>query len=126
FPYGHQFGLRRIDGEPVETTEAEQATIDALSAEQERLVAEHEQVDEIPEAIDGRLGGIEVALEDLARRPLRYDPAEIACAGAFVGLGHDGRLRVERGYVRPEDDVSAAPASESENETSDGETGRNG
>ncbi len=126
FPYGHQFGLRRIDGEPVETTEAEQATIDALSAEQERLVAEHEQVDEIPEAIDGRLGGIEVALEELARRPLRYDPAEIACAGAFVGLGHDGRLRVERGYVRPEDDVSAAPASESENETSDGETGRNG
>lgn len=126
FPYGHQFGLRRIDGEPVETTEAEQATIDALTAEQERLVAEHGQEDELPEAVDDRLGEIEAALEELANRPLRYDPAEIACAGAFVGLGHDGRLRVERGYVRPEDDVPATPASESEGDTTGGETDRDG
>lgn len=122
FPYGHQFGLRRIDGEPVEMTEAEQATIGALTAEQARLISEHEEADEMAEAVDDRLGEIEVALDELANRPLRYDPAEIARAGAFISVGHDGRLQVERGYVRPEDEAPAVPASE--DEVTDGESGR--
>lgn len=29
-----------------------------------------------------------------------FDPAEIARAGAFVSIAHDGALRVERGYGR--------------------------
>lgn len=126
FPYGHQFGLRRMDSDPVAVSEAEQATIDALTAEQERLVAAHENDDEMPEAVDDRLGEIEAALDELADRPLRYDPAGIARAGAFVGLGHDGRLQVARGYVRPEDEASAVPESEGEDETTDGESGRDG
>src|SRR5690606_39044726 len=32
-------------------------------------------------------------------------PAEIGRAGVFVGIGHDGRLSVDRGYVRPEDEA---------------------
>lgn len=124
FPYGHQFGLHRIDGVSVEVSEAEQATIDALTAEQERLIAEHETHDEILEAVDDRLGEIEAALGELADRPLRYDPTEIDRAGAFVGLGHDGRLRVERGYVRPEDEAPAVSKSDGEDETTDGERGR--
>ncbi|MCE4226311.1 ParB N-terminal domain-containing protein [Methylobacterium sp. C25] len=105
FPYGHQFGLRALAGEPVALTEEERAAIDALTTEQERLIAEHEADDEMPEAVDDRLGEIEAALEELGDRPLRYDPAEIARAGAFVCIGHDGRLRAERGYVRPEDEA---------------------
>ena len=34
-----------------------------------------------------------------------FDPAEIARAGAFVSIGADGHLRVEPGYVRPEDEL---------------------
>lgn len=105
FPYGHQFGLRALAGETVAPTEEERAAIDALTAEQERLIAEHEADDEMPEAVDDRLGEIEAALEELGDRPVRYDPAEIARAGAFVCIGHDGRLRVERGYVLPEDEA---------------------
>ena len=108
FPYGHQAGLRLVYGEPVALSEEERAAIDALTAEQERLIAEHEADEELPEAVDDRLGEIEAALEELGDRPLRYDPAEIARAGAFVSLGHDGRLQVQRGYVRPEDEAPAA------------------
>jgi ParB family chromosome partitioning protein len=47
-------------------------------------------------------------------RPVTYDPAEIARAGAFVSIDGSGSLRVERGYVRPEDEppvvVSTADA----------------
>src|SRR3546814_13445750 len=38
-------------------------------------------------------------------RPVIYDPAEIARAGAFVSIDGDGRLKAERGYVRPEDEA---------------------
>ena len=90
FPYSHQFGLRRMDGEAVEVTEAEQATINALAAERERLIAEHEGADKMPDSVHDRLGEIEASLDEFTDRPLRYDPADIA--GAFVGLGYHGRL----------------------------------
>ena len=33
-----------------------------------------------------------------------YDPADIARCGAFVILNHDGTVRIERGFVRAEDE----------------------
>ena len=53
-----------------------------------------------------RLGEIEAALEAFDERPVIYDPAEIARAGVFVSIDADGALRVERGYVRPEDEAA--------------------
>ena len=50
-----------------------------------------------------------------------FDPAEIARAGAFVSIDRDGRLRVERGYVRPEDELPVA--AEPEPEAVTGNTG---
>src|SRR3546814_16020400 len=47
---------------------------------------------------------IETELDDFEDRPVIYDPAEIARAGAFVSIDGDGRLKAERGYVRPEDE----------------------
>lgn len=51
---------------------------------------------------------IETALIAFEDRPMIYDPAEIARAGVFVSIDSEGRLSVDRGYVRPEDDLSAA------------------
>ena len=47
---------------------------------------------------------LETALEALDVRPVVYDAAEIARAGVFVSIDSDGDLRMERGYVRPEDE----------------------
>jgi ParB family chromosome partitioning protein len=111
-PYGVTHGLRAISGTALDMSEAEQATRDALQAEYNRLSEEYEDADELPDAIDQRLGEIEAALEELDNRPLRYDPAEIAIAGVFVTLDPNGKLKVDRGYVRPEDElpVEAGPA----------------
>lgn len=38
---------------------------------------------------------------------MKFDPPEIVRAGAFVSIDGAGRLRVERGYVRPEDETPA-------------------
>ena len=73
-------------------TDEEQATRDALQAEQDRLSEEYESADELPDEIDQRLGEIEAAMEALDNRPVRFDPAEIAIAGVFVSIGSDGSL----------------------------------
>ena len=106
FPYGHTYGLRRIIGETEPMSEEEIASFHALKAEYDKLEDEYADAEEFPEDIDTRLGEIETAMEALQERPVRFEPDEIAVAGVFVSIGHDGRLRVERGYVRPEDEPS--------------------
>src|SRR5882757_8545836 len=64
--------------------------------------------DELPEDVDQRLGEIETALSALEERPVNFDPEEVARAGAFISIDGSGGLRVERGYVRPEDEAPVA------------------
>jgi ParB family chromosome partitioning protein len=118
FPYGHTHGLRELNGRPADLTDDECAAREALCDEHDRLAAEYAEADELPDKVDERLGEIEVALEAFDDRPMRYEPAEIGRAGAFVSIRHDGQLSVDRGYVRPEDE-----APEGDN---DGDTGSNG
>ena len=108
FPFGHTHRLRELDGTPTDLTAEEQATIDALQAEYARLEAEYENADELPDEVDARLGEIETALAAFGNRPVSYDPAEVARAGVFVCIDLDGKLSVDRGYVRPEDEPPAA------------------
>jgi ParB family chromosome partitioning protein len=109
FPYGHTAGLRRLTGETVALADEELASRDALQAEQERLENEYAEADDLPEEVDQRLGEIETALAALDERPVIYDAADIACAGVFVSINGDGGLRIERGYVRPEDEPAVEP-----------------
>lgn len=109
FAYGHSFGLRQLRGEPIAITAEEAATREALQAEYDRLSEEHQDADELPDDIDERLGELETALAAFENRPLAFDPAEVARAGAFVSITHDGGLRVERGYIRPEDELPVEP-----------------
>lgn len=106
FPYGHTSGLRRLAGEPAPVSAEEQANYNALRAEYDKLQQDYAEADELPEEVDQRLGEIETALEAFDHRPAIYDPAEIARAGVFVS---DGDLRIERGYVRREDEAPAVP-----------------
>jgi len=107
FPYGHTYGLRLLRGEEVPLTDEETAARDALQAELDTLEATYAEADEIPDEVDERLGEIETALGEFEARPVRYDPEEIARAGAFVSIDGGGNLRIERGYVRPEDEPPA-------------------
>jgi ParB family chromosome partitioning protein len=109
FAYGHAFGLRQLRGETVALTAEEETTRDALQAEFDRLSDEYQDADELPDEVDERLSELETALEGFETRPVVFDPAEIRRAGAFVSIGADGHLRVERGYVRPEDELPAEP-----------------
>ncbi|QQO24582.1 ParB N-terminal domain-containing protein [Bradyrhizobium diazoefficiens] len=107
FSYGHTQGLREIEGKPADLSPEEQATIDALNAEQAKLETDYRDTDELPDEVDQRIGEIEAALAAFEDRPMLYDPTEIARAGVFISIDSEGRLSVDRGYIRPEDEVLA-------------------
>jgi ParB family chromosome partitioning protein len=107
FPYGHASGLRELEGKPADLTTEEQATIDALNAEQAKLEFDYQDADELPDEVDQRLSEIEASLMAFEERSVVFEPADIARAGVFVSIDSDGRLSVDRGYVRPEDDAPA-------------------
>jgi ParB family chromosome partitioning protein len=104
FPYGHTFDMRRIHGEAEPMSKAGATEYQALKAEYDTLEAEHAEADELPEEVDARLGEIETAMEALQDRPVRFEAEDHALAGAFVSIDSSGRLRVERGHVRAEDE----------------------
>ena len=109
FAYGHTYGMRHLRGEQAALGE-EQATRDALQAELEALEEQYAGTgDDLPDEVDTRLGEIEAALATFDERPLMFDPAEVARAGAFVSIDAAGNLRVECGYVRPEDELPVEP-----------------
>ncbi|GHH02819.1 ParB/RepB/Spo0J family partition protein [Pseudodonghicola xiamenensis] len=119
FPYGHTSGMRRLAGTTIDLTDQERAEREKLRDEFDALEAQYAEADELPDEVDSRLGEIEEALEAFETRPMRYDADQMARAGVFVSIRHDGQLAVERGYVRPEDEVV-------EGQGSDGADGADG
>lgn len=107
FPYGHASGLRRFYGEQAEMTEEELARYDATRAEYERLDAEYAEASEYSEAAEQKLEELGAELDRLNDRPYIFDPQEVARGGVFVSLDASGELKIERGFVRPEDEPTA-------------------
>jgi ParB family chromosome partitioning protein len=117
-PWNLSRGMRAIYGEEVAMTEEEQKTLADLEAEGEALSDEWSDADEVPEDVHARLEAIDAAMEAIAERPQIFDPAEIAIAGAFLSIEPNGSLRVERGFVKAEDEPV-----EPEQEAAGGEAG---
>lgn len=104
FPYGHTSGLRRFYGEQAEMTEEELARYDATRAEYDKLDAEYSEADEYSEVTEQKLEELGSELDHLNDRQYVFDPKEVARGGLFVSLGVGGELKIERGFVRPEDE----------------------
>lgn len=125
-PYGCERGKRRIVGTTVPLSDDEQAQRDALVEEYDRIGDEYGDSNDLPDEVDARLTEIDAELTALNCRPTVYDPEDMARAGVFISLTHDGRLRIDRGYVRPEDEPVAegqiAGANDANAEAHDGST----
>ena len=96
FPYGHDGGLRQLEGRTADLTAEEQATIDALTGEQAKFEFDYQDADELPDEVDQRLSEIEAALMTFEERPVIYDPVDISRAGVFVSIDRGAALRGPR------------------------------
>ncbi|MCO5131397.1 MAG: ParB N-terminal domain-containing protein [Xanthobacteraceae bacterium] len=114
--YPHAHGLRRTYAHPVELSEDDAAAHAATQEEYDRLSSEYEDADELPDDVDARFGELEAEIERIDALRHAYDPDEIARGGVFVVLSPDGEARIERGFIRPEDENPEAE------DANDGET----
>jgi ParB family chromosome partitioning protein len=112
FTYGHADEMLRIDGFDVPLDSGEQARLDALEAEIAAIEAEWGRTSDVPDEINQRYVAAQREMRAIGQRPIAFDPADIAKAGVFVSLDHDGTLDIERGFVRPDDEPEAVGAAE--------------
>ncbi|KAB1082957.1 ParB/RepB/Spo0J family partition protein [Neorhizobium galegae] len=111
FPYGHTSGLRRVYGTQAEMTEEELARHDAIRAEYDRLDAEYAEASDYSEATEQKLEELGAEFDRLNDRPYVFDPEDVLRGGVFISLAASGELKIERGFVRPEDELRADFAS---------------
>lgn len=104
FPHAH--GYRRVYPRPVELSEEDAAAYAAAQDEFDRLTAEWENTDDdLPPDVDEHFAELEAEIERIDDLRYAYDADEIARGGVFVVLNHDGTARIERGFIRLEDEA---------------------
>jgi ParB family chromosome partitioning protein len=104
FDYDEKAQLRRVHAEPAPLPPKLASEAEALEKERDSLLEQFEAADEDAdepariEEIAERLDAIEDERGDEV-----WTPAQVAMAGAVLTIGHDGKVSIERGLVRPED-----------------------
>jgi ParB family chromosome partitioning protein len=88
----------------VELSVDDQAPVDAARREVDQLAEWNQTADELPDHVDARFCELEADIERLEAKRHAYDPDDIAPGGAFVILDHDGTVRIERAFIRTEDE----------------------
>ncbi|RWI72234.1 ParB/RepB/Spo0J family partition protein [Mesorhizobium sp.] len=115
--YPHGNGMRRSYPQLVDLSEEDEAAYAAAKDEYDRLTAEWEGTDDdLPPDVDERFAELEAEIEGIDAKRRAYHPDDISRGGVYVVLSHDGEARIERGFIRPEDEQ---PEPE---EAEDGET----
>ena len=110
FPHAH--GMRRAYPHPVELSAEDQTALQIAQTEFDQLTEQQQTAEELPDEVDARFGELENQIDQFEAKRQAYDPSDVARGGAFVILNHDGTVRIERGFIRPEDDKSNPEAGE--------------
>ena len=118
-PWSATSGLRRLGSTEVAMTADEEAKLTELEAKANKLSDEWSEEPDVPAEVHARLEAIETEIGALTDRPLIFDETEMVYGGAFVSVDYDGTVRIDRGFVRPEDE----PVVEQEEGVDDGAAG---
>ncbi|MER9140300.1 ParB/RepB/Spo0J family partition protein [Mesorhizobium sp. M0830] len=102
--YPHAHGLRRTYPQPVDLSDEDKAAYATASDEFNRLTEEWDSAEVLPNDVDQRFGKLEADIERIDALRHAYDPDVVSRGGVFVVLSHDGAARIERGFIRAEDE----------------------
>ncbi|UZW56215.1 ParB/RepB/Spo0J family partition protein [Sphingobium sp. JS3065] len=114
--YPHAHGMRRFYPQTIALSDEDEARLEALSTEHDELAEGYSSYDEMPENVAEKLEAISDEIDTISAKRFAYGASVIAHGGAFVVLHHDGTVRIERGFVRAEDEALADPQPEDEGE----------
>lgn len=102
FSYQQSAEYRRIHAEPVPLTASEQKKLDKLQEEYAKINDEWNDSDDEQESRP-RLDELEKLIAEIEDRDGVWTSDQLAMAGAVVSIDHQGKVKIERGLVRPED-----------------------
>ncbi|KAJ8136935.1 hypothetical protein OY671_009852, partial [Metschnikowia pulcherrima] len=108
--------MRRFYPQTIASSDEDEARSEASSTEHDELAEGYSSYDEMPEDVAAKSEAVSDEIDDISAKRSAYDANVIAHGGAFVVLHHDGTVRIERGFVRLEDEASADPQPEDEGE----------
>ncbi|MDZ4790810.1 MAG: hypothetical protein SGJ17_06295 [Hyphomicrobiales bacterium] len=115
--------MRRIYPQTPDLSVEDQQKLDTFRAEYEALCKGHDSADDLSPEVALQLETLEDALDKAHGEPV-YAAGDIARCGAFVYLDSNSGLRIERGYLRREDEPeSAAGSSAPPTKYEDGQNG---
>ena len=98
-PYNATYGLRPLVPVAPALTEEEEHELETLLNERDELEASEGDAE-----TEKRLSAVTQRIVELEAKAPTFAPEDINIAGCFLSLDSDGRLCIERGYVRPEDE----------------------
>jgi ParB family chromosome partitioning protein len=101
FDHETSAAMRRVYAKPVPLSKTERQHLRKLETRYDALCDKYPNGD-VPEGDAAKLVRIETAIEALRREA--YKERDIALAGAFVTVAGDGSARIERGFIRSEDE----------------------
>ena len=107
--YGELNSFGKLEPVPRHYTDDEQRELDALNVQRDGLAAQLDALEEgdedayeEAERLETALDTANTVIDNFAKRAEMWDVHQIAEAGAFVMVGPNGELMIERGLVRPE------------------------
>lgn len=109
YDYSEMSAYGRIYPRPVEVSEEDDARLTGIGERLDALTAEWEALEEtdlteedagIAERIEREINDLEAEAHELQ---YAYGADDLARSGVIAALDHDGRIRVEPGFVRPAD-----------------------
>ncbi|RIV83982.1 ParB/RepB/Spo0J family partition protein [Aurantiacibacter xanthus] len=112
--YPHAHGMQRVYPEPVALSDEDEKRLEAAWVEYDQLVEGFDSYDEMPEDVAAKVEALDAEIDAISDKRHAYDANVIARGGVFVVLNHDGTVRIERGFIRAEDEALADPQPEGE------------
>ena len=101
--------LRRVWSNKVALSPEDEARRDELASRYDELAEEHRSADDLPSDVAAELDRIDAELAAIGDKQDVIRLEDVARAGVVLTLAANGSLRIERGYVRPEDEAQPEP-----------------
>jgi ParB family chromosome partitioning protein len=104
------WNLRRVWADKVALSAEDETRRSELAARHDEIAEQHNgSGDDLPEDLAAELDRIEAELAELEAREEAWQSKDVAIGGVILTIAVDGSLRIERGFVRAEDEPKSEP-----------------
>ena len=118
------WNLRRVWPDKVALSAEDDARRSELAARHDEIAEQHNgSGDDLADDVAAELDRIEAELAVLEAREKAWQPKDVAIGGVILTIAVNGSLRIDRGFVRAEDELKPEPMTSAQEDEAHGEGG---